>query len=83
MSSQPTSNVNAYTIDGDLFKVIKNEEGQFSIWPAKKQTPAGWRETGFTGSKSESSAYVDREWTDMRPLSLQKLMAPHEHTDTH
>lgn len=81
VSSQSTSNVNAYTIDGDLFKVIKNEEGQYSIWPAKKQTPAGWSETGFTGSKSESSAYVDREWTDMRPLSLQKAMASHEHKD--
>lgn len=81
MSEQTTSNVNAYTIDGDLFKVIKNEEGQYSIWPAKKQTPAGWNETGFTGSKSESTAYVDREWTDMRPLSLQKAMAAHERKD--
>lgn len=75
MTSQTTQNINAYTIDGDLFKVIKNAEGQYSLWPEKKITPEGWTETGFTGSKAEASAYVDREWTDMRPLSLQKAMA--------
>jgi MbtH protein len=75
MTSPTTPAINAYTIDGDLFKVIKNAEGQYSLWPEKKLTPAGWTETGFSGSKSEATAYVDREWTDMRPLSLQKAMA--------
>lgn len=78
MTSNSSSTVNAYTIDGDLFKVIKNHEGQYSLWPEKKPTPAGWSETGFTGSKAEATAYVDREWTDMRPLSLQKAMAAHK-----
>ena len=75
MNSQNTPTINAYTIDGDLFKVIKNDEGQYSLWPEKKATPAGWTETGFTGSKAEATDYVDREWTDMRPISLQKAMA--------
>jgi len=74
-----TTTVNAYTIDGDLLKVIVNEEGQHSIWPAKKETPAGWTETGFSGSKAECSTYVDTHWTDMRPLSLQKAMASTTH----
>lgn len=75
MSTQDAAPINAYTIDGDLFKVIKNAEGQYSLWPEQKTTPAGWVETGFTGSKTEASAYVDREWTDMRPLSLQRAMS--------
>lgn len=75
MSTQDALPVNAYTIDGDLFKVIKNAEGQYSLWPEQKTIPDGWTETGFTGSKAEASAYVDREWTDMRPLSLQRAMA--------
>ena len=75
MTSNTPTTVNAYTIDGDLFKVLKNDEGQYSLWPAKKATPAGWTETGFSGSKLEATEYVDREWTDMRPLSLQKAMA--------
>lgn len=67
--------MNGLTIDGDLFKVLVNEEGQFSLWPANKQSPSGWQETSFTGTKTECSNYVDEHWKDMRPLSLQKAMA--------
>ncbi len=75
MTTPTTPILNAYTIDGDLFKVIKNAENQYSLWPEKKPTPAGWTDTGFSGTKAEATDYVDREWTDMRPLSLQKAMA--------
>jgi MbtH protein len=67
--------MNGLTIDGDLFKVLVNTEGQYSLWPAKKPAPNGWQETTFTGSKAECAAYVDENWKDMRPLSLQKAMS--------
>jgi len=79
MTVTTQASVDAYTIDGDLLKVIVNEEGQYSIWPAKKETPAGWKETGFAGTKSQCSQYVDKEWTDMRPLSLQVAMGQGKH----
>lgn len=66
--------VDAYTIDGDLFKVLINDEGQYSIWPGQKLTPGGWKEVGFSGSKEEVEKYIDTNWTDLRPLSLQKAM---------
>jgi MbtH protein len=75
MTENTKARVNAYTIDGDLFKAIINDEEQYSIWPEQKETPAGWREVGFTGNKAEVSAYIDQHWTDMRPLSLRKAMA--------
>ncbi len=71
--------VDDFTIDGDLHKVLINEEGQYSIWPAGQNAPSGWKETGPVGSKAECSAYVDANWTDMRPLSLQKAMASNSH----
>jgi MbtH protein len=67
--------MNGLTIDGDLFKVLVNTEGQYSLWPAKKTAPDGWQETPFTGNKAECAAYVDENWKDMRPLSLQKAMS--------
>ena len=79
MTTENQGTVDAYTIDGDLLKVIINAEGQYSIWPAKKETPAGWKETGFAGSKTECSQYVDQEWTDMRPISLQVAMQGTQH----
>jgi MbtH protein len=63
-----------YTIDGDLFKVLVNDEGQYSIWPSGQNTPEGWKEAGCSGSKDECSEFVDKNWTDMRPISLQRQM---------
>lgn len=72
---ETNSEVNNYTIDGAIFKVLINNEAQYSLWPAGQQVPTGWTEVGFMGSMQECSDYVDQHWTDMRPLSLQKTMA--------
>jgi len=64
-----------FTIDGDVFKVLINNEGQYSIWPAAQPAPGGWSEIGCRGSKKECTDFVDLNWKDMRPLSLQKTMA--------
>ena len=56
------------------YKVVINIEEQYSIWPASKANPAGWRDGGKQGTKAECLAYVDEVWTDMRPLSLRKHM---------
>ena len=57
------------------FHVVRNDEEQYSIWPATKSVPSGWQKTGFSGTKAECLAHIDATWTDMRPLSLQKSMA--------
>jgi MbtH protein len=75
MNDDAKKRVDAYTIDGDLFIVLVNQEGQYSIWPAKKEVPAGWNAVGFSGSKTEVSAYIDEHWTDMRPISLRQAMS--------
>ncbi|MGW7754502.1 MbtH family protein [Streptomyces violaceusniger] len=54
--------------------VLINHEEQFGLHPADAQMPAGWREAGFDGTEGECIAYVDRHWTDMRPLSLRLTM---------
>lgn len=54
------------------FKVVVNHEGQYSIWPAGKQAPAGWTDTGKAGAKDECLAHINEVWTDMRPLSLRR-----------
>jgi len=66
--------------DGDKlaepqFEVVINFEEQYSIWPADKPIPAGWRAVGKRDVKSTCLAYIDESWTDMRPLSLRKSMA--------
>jgi len=60
--------------DGGNFKVVVNDEEQYSIWPAYRDNPPGWREAGKSGPKDECLAWINEVWTDMRPLSLRRAM---------
>jgi len=61
--------------DTTIYKVVLNHEEQFSIWPAERENPPGWRDGGKTGLKQECLAFIKETWTDMRPLSLRQQMA--------
>ncbi len=60
--------------DTATYRVVVNEEEMYSIWPADRENPLGWRYAGKTGKKDECLAYIQEAWTDMRPLSLRKKM---------
>ncbi|MCH7755334.1 MbtH family protein [candidate division KSB1 bacterium] len=60
--------------DTTVYKVVVNHEEQYSIWPAERENPNGWKDAGKSGLKDECLAYVKEVWTDMRPLSLRKKM---------
>jgi MbtH protein len=56
------------------YKVVVNHEEQYSIWPAARENPLGWRDAGKIGKRSECLAHIDEVWTDMRPRSLREAM---------
>jgi MbtH protein len=62
------------TEDTTIYNVVVNHEEQYSIWPADRELPLGWKEAGKKGLKPECLAYIKEVWTDMRPLSLRKQM---------
>ncbi len=53
------------------YKVVVNHEEQYSVWPADRENPLGWREVGTRGTKSECLEHIEQVWTDIRPLSLR------------
>ncbi|MET8282590.1 MbtH family NRPS accessory protein [Micromonospora sp. NPDC005174] len=59
-------------IDELSYSVVVNHEEQYSIWPAERPVPAGWRAEGTTGSREECLDHVERVWVDMRPASLRR-----------
>lgn len=61
--------------DKQIYKVVVNLEEQYSIWPADRTNPLGWRDGGKIGTKTECLAYIKEVWTDMRPLSLRSSTA--------
>ena len=58
----------------ELFVVVFNHEEQYSIWPQKKRIPDGWYAAEMSGAKADCLEYIERVWTDMRPLSLRRAM---------
>ncbi len=66
--------------DTTTYKVVVNHEEQYSIWPADREIPAGWRDAGKEGLQADCLAYIEEVWTDMRPLSLRKQMDDRDDT---
>jgi MbtH protein len=53
------------------FKVVVNDEEQYSIWPIDRENPAGWRDERTLGTRQECLDHIARVWTDMRPRSVR------------
>ncbi len=50
--------------------MLRNEEGQHSLWPAFATVPAGWLVVRGEGDRDACLRYVEEHWTDMRPAGL-------------
>jgi MbtH protein len=56
------------------FRVLVNDEEQYSLWPADLNVPGGWTDTGVRASKQECDRYLESVWTDQRPRSLRAAL---------
>jgi len=63
-------------LDGTTYQVVRNDDGQYSIWAVGRALPAGWQPCDVTGDKATCLNYIERTWTDMRPLHLQRGSPP-------
>ena len=55
--------------------VVRNDEEQYSLWPADREPPLGWHATGFSGPRQQCLDYIAEIWVDMRPRSLRDALA--------
>ncbi|MFJ1561508.1 MbtH family protein [Streptomyces mirabilis] len=60
--------------DGRFF-VLVNDEEQHSLWPTFVEIPAGWRVVFGEDDRKECLEYIEENWKDLRPKSLQEAMA--------
>jgi MbtH protein len=58
-----------------VYRVVANDEEQYSVWWRDRELPAGWRAVGVEGSRQECLDHIGTVWVDMRPLSLRQRMA--------
>ena len=60
-----------WSMDGDEFKVLVNDEGQHSLWPSAQPIPAGWQQVGPLGPKQDCLEWIKTHWPDIAPRSLR------------
>lgn len=65
---------NPFDDEDGVFLVLVNDENQHSLWPEFAAVPDGWRTVHGPAGRADSLAYVERNWTDMRPRSLVEAM---------
>ncbi|HEX8866967.1 MAG TPA: MbtH family protein [Lentzea sp.] len=53
------------------FFVLANEEQQHSLWPTFAEVPAGWTKVFGESDREACLAYVEENWTDLRPASIR------------
>jgi len=66
---------NPFDDEDGSFYVLVNDEDQHSLWPTFTGVPAGWRIVFGEAARADCLAYVEENWTDMRPRSLREAMA--------
>lgn len=57
------------------FEVVRNEQGQYSLWPVGKPMANGWTAAGLRGERQVCLDYITEHWTDMRPRSLRENLS--------
>jgi MbtH protein len=65
---------NPFDDENGQFYILVNDEEQHSLWPAFAEIPAGWRVVHGVAGRQDCLAYVEENWTDMRPQSLRVAM---------
>ncbi|MER6915622.1 MbtH family protein [Streptomyces sp. NPDC000594] len=66
---------NPFEDENGTYLVLVNDEGQYSLWPAFAEVPAGWTTIHPEDTRTACLEYVEKHWTDMRPKTLVESMA--------
>lgn len=62
---------NPFDDENGSFLVLVNDELQHSLWPAFIEIPDGWQSVYGQDARQACLDYIESNWTDMRPKSLQ------------
>lgn len=65
---------NPFESDDVSYVVLRNDEYQYSLWPADMDIPAGWEIVKSADTRKACLQFVEDTWRDMRPRSLAEAM---------
>ncbi|WP_406725053.1 MbtH family protein [Streptomyces sp. GD-15H] len=57
-----------------IYRVLRNHEEQYSLWPGTLDVPPGWDVALKAANRQRCLEFIEEHWTDMRPVSLREAM---------
>jgi len=64
---------NPFENENLTFLVLVNAENQHSLWPEFMKAPDGWQVVCGPTNRKECIEYIEENWKDIKPKSLQNL----------
>ncbi|MEM9135139.1 MAG: MbtH family protein [Actinomycetota bacterium] len=71
--------MNPFDDEDARFLVLRNVQGQYSLWPVFADVPGGWDVVLAETDRATCLAYVDEHWTDLRPAQLASAETAPDH----
>jgi MbtH protein len=65
---------NPFEDEDGTYRVLVNDEDQYSLWPEDIDVPEGWKVAHASDTRAACLQYVEENWADMRPRSLRAFM---------
>lgn len=65
---------NPFEDESGTYLVLKNDEDQYSLWPAFAPVLDGWTVVHDRDTRQACLEYIETHWTDLRPRSLVEAM---------
>ncbi|MGH3613702.1 MAG: MbtH family protein [Pseudonocardia sp.] len=65
---------NPFDDENGTFYALRNDEGQYSLWPVFVAVPDGWTVRHGPDTRAMCLEHVEAHWTDLRPRSLIERM---------
>jgi MbtH protein len=67
---------NPFDDEHGSFYALVNSDGQYSLWPGFASVPAGWTVAFGTDARAACLEFIERSWSELRPLSLGAQTIP-------
>lgn len=68
MSNFQENYINPFDNEKFAFNVLKNQQGEYSLWPESYAIPAGWNIQFGPETRAQCIQYVETHWHSINPF---------------
>ena len=62
-----------FDLDNETFLALRNQKGEYSLWPDRLPVPAGWETAHGPADRPACIGYIEEHWSDLKPAHNRAL----------